>query len=91
MQISYDKDRVVYAGFFPRLAAFLLDSVLVSAALSIFKFIVWIIKLSVGDIIIFKPILSIPAHKRHQRDPRGKKDNAGHTGNSCQNPVPTDF
>lgn len=57
MQISYDKDRVVYAGFFPRLAAFLLDSVLVSAALSIFKFIVWIIKLSVGDVIIFKPIL----------------------------------
>ncbi len=57
MQISYDKDRVVYAGFFPRLAAFLLDSVLVSAALSVFKFIVWIIKLSVGDAVIFKPIL----------------------------------
>lgn len=57
MQISYDKDRVVYAGFFPRLAAFLLDSVLVSAALSVFKFIVWIIKLAVGDAVIFKPIL----------------------------------
>ncbi len=57
MQISYDKDRVIYAGFFSRLAAFLLDSVLVAAALSIFKFVVWIIKLSVGDAVIFKPIL----------------------------------
>lgn len=57
MQTSYDKDRVIYAGFFSRLAAFLLDSVLVTAALSIFKFIVWIIKLAVGDAIIFKPIL----------------------------------
>ena len=57
MQISYDKDRVIYAGFFSRLAAFLLDSVLVAAALSVFKFVVWIIKLSVGDAIIFKPIL----------------------------------
>ena len=57
MQISYDRDRVVYAGFFPRLAAFLLDSVLVAAALSIFKFIVWIMKLSMGDTVIFKPIL----------------------------------
>lgn len=57
MQISYDKDRVIYAGFFSRLAAFLLDSVLVAAALSVFKFVVWIIKLSIGDAIIFKPIL----------------------------------
>lgn len=57
MQISYDKDKVIYAGFFSRLAAFLLDSVLVAAALSVFKFVVWIIKLSVGDAIIFKPIL----------------------------------
>ncbi len=57
MQISYDKDRIVYAGFFSRLAAFLLDSVLVAVALSIFKFIVWIIKLVAGDAVIFKPIL----------------------------------
>lgn len=57
MQISYDKDRVIYAGFFSRLAAFLIDSALVTAALSIFKFIVWIIKLAVGDVLIFKPIL----------------------------------
>lgn len=57
MQISYDKDRVVYAGFFVRLAAFLLDSILVTVVLFIFKFIVWIMKLSMGDMIFFKPIL----------------------------------
>ncbi len=57
MQTSYDKENVVYAGFFSRLAAFLIDSILVGAGLLIIKVPVWILKLSVEDTFLFQPVL----------------------------------
>lgn len=57
MQTSYDKENVIYAGFFSRLAAFLLDSILVGIGLWIIKVPVWFIELAVGDSLLFKPIL----------------------------------
>lgn len=57
MQTSFDKEQVVYAGFFSRLAAFLLDSVVISIGLFITKIPVWFAKFSLGDIALFNPIL----------------------------------
>lgn len=58
MQTSYDKENAVYGGFFSRLAAFLIDNIVISCLLFFIKFAVWIVKLSVGaDAIIFKPLL----------------------------------
>lgn len=57
MQTLCNKDDIIYAGFFCRLAAFLIDSVLVGIAISNIKLIVWIIHLMVGDIFLFQPIL----------------------------------
>lgn len=57
MQTSYDKENVFYAGFFSRLAAFLIDSILVGAGLLVVKFPVWLLKLSVGDTFLFQPVL----------------------------------
>lgn len=58
MQTSYDKAYAVYGGFFSRLAAFLIDNIVVSSLLFFIKFVVWIAKLSIGsDAIIFQPVL----------------------------------
>lgn len=58
MQTSYDKENAVYGGFFSRLAAFLIDNIVISGLLFFIKFAVWIVKLSVGaDAVIFKPLL----------------------------------
>jgi len=57
MQTSYDKENVVYAGFFSRLAAFVLDSILVGIGLWLVKVPVWFIKLSAGDSVLFRPFL----------------------------------
>lgn len=57
MQTSYNKENVIYAGFFSRLSAFLLDTLLVSLGLLVMKVVVWILSLSIGDSVIFKPIL----------------------------------
>ncbi len=57
MQTSYDKENVIYAGFFSRLAAYVLDSILVSIGLCIVKLPVWFVKLAVGDSALFRPVL----------------------------------
>lgn len=57
MQTSYNKENVAYAGFFVRLAAFLLDSILIGICLWIIKVPVWFIELAVGDAFLFKPFL----------------------------------
>lgn len=57
MQTLFDKERFIYAGFFSRLAAFLLDSILVAIGLLFVKFPVWLIKIEVGDMFLFEPLL----------------------------------
>ena len=57
MQTSFDKNMPVYAGFFSRLAAFLLDSILVGIGLCVVKLPVWGIQLMVGDSVLFQPVL----------------------------------
>ena len=57
MQTLLSKEDVVFAGFFSRLAAFLIDSVLVGVGLWIVKFPVWLIKMAVGDSFLFRPFL----------------------------------
>ncbi len=57
MQTSFDKNMPVYAGFFSRLAAFLLDSILVWLGLCVVKLPVWGIQLMVGDSVLFQPVL----------------------------------
>lgn len=57
MQTSFDKENVEFAGFFSRLAAFLLDCVLVNIGLLFIKIPVWCVELSAGDIFLFKPFL----------------------------------
>lgn len=57
MQTLLNKEEVVFAGFFSRLAAFLIDSILVGVGLWIVKFPVWLAKLAVGDNVLFHPFL----------------------------------
>lgn len=57
MQTLLSKENVVFAGFFSRLAAFLIDSVLLGVGLWIIKLPVWLLQLSVGDSILFRPFL----------------------------------
>jgi len=57
MQTLLNKEEVVYAGFFSRLAAFLIDSVIVSVGLLIVKLPVWLIKMAIGESILFQPFL----------------------------------
>ncbi len=57
MQTLLSKEDVVYAGFFTRLAAFLIDSAIVSVGLLIVKLPVWFIKMAIGDSILFQPFL----------------------------------
>lgn len=56
MQKVY-KETPVYAGFFIRLAAFLIDMLLVNVVLCVIKVPVWFLELSIGDSILFKNIL----------------------------------
>ena len=57
MQTLCDKEEVIYAGFFSRLAAFCLDSVLVGMGLGIVRLSVGVVKLMIGDVFIFQPLL----------------------------------
>ena len=57
MQTSYDKENVIYAGFFIRLAAFLIDNIVVAIGLLFIKVPVWILKIGAGDSAVFHPIL----------------------------------
>ncbi len=57
MQMAYNKETPVYAGFFIRLAAFLIDMLLVNVVLCVIKVPVWFLKLSMGDSILFQSIL----------------------------------
>lgn len=57
MQMAYNKEMPVYAGFFSRLAAFLIDMLLVNIVLSVIKIPVWFLKLSLGNSILFQEIL----------------------------------
>lgn len=57
MQTLLSKENVVFAGFFCRFAALLIDGVLVGLGLMIVKIPVWIINLSVGDSFLFQPFL----------------------------------
>lgn len=57
MQTLLSKEDVVFAGFFSRLAAFLIDSILVGVGLWIVKVPVWFIKMAVGDSFLFQPFL----------------------------------
>lgn len=58
MQILFDKERYVYAGFFSRFAAFLLDSIVLAIGICYVKLPFWLIKLAAGsDIFLFKPFL----------------------------------
>ncbi len=57
MQTLLNKEQFVYAGFFSRLAAFLIDSLLVGGVLLVVKAPIWFLKLSVGDLFLFRPVL----------------------------------
>lgn len=57
MQTSFDKENVEFAGFFSRLAAFLMDCVLINIGLLFVKIPVWCVELAAGDIFLFKPFL----------------------------------
>lgn len=57
MQTLFNKERFIYAGFFSRLAAFLLDSMLVAIGLLVVKVPAWFLQLSLGDVALFKPVL----------------------------------
>ncbi len=57
MQILFDKERYIYAGFFSRFAAFVLDSIIVAIGLCFVKLPFLLIKLAAGDIFLFKPFL----------------------------------
>lgn len=57
MQMACNKETPVYAGFFIRLAAFLIDMLLVSVVLSVIKFGVWCLELSIGDSVLFESVL----------------------------------
>ena len=56
MQTSFD-NQPIYAGFFSRLAAFLLDHLIVAVALLIVKIPIGFIQLMVGDVFLFRPVL----------------------------------
>lgn len=58
MQTSFDKEQFIYAGFFCRLAAYVLDSIFVAILLGFIKVPVSIMKFMVGsDVILFQPVL----------------------------------
>lgn len=57
MQKDYNKETPVYAGFFIRLAAFLIDMLLVTVVLCVIKIGVWCLELSMGDSFLFEPVL----------------------------------
>lgn len=57
MQMASNSRNRVYAGFFVRLAAFLLDMLLVNIMLLVVKVPVWCIQLLIGDSFLFAPIL----------------------------------
>ena len=57
MQMAYNNDKNAYAGFFIRLAAFLLDMLLVNVLLVFIRLPVWCIKLVLGDTFLFSPVL----------------------------------
>lgn len=57
MQMASNNVKHVYAGFFVRLAAFLLDMLLVNIMLLMVKIPVWCIQLVIGDSFLFAPIL----------------------------------
>lgn len=57
MQMVSNSENRVYAGFFIRLAAFLLDMLLVNVLLMFIKIPVWCIQLAIGDSFLSSPIL----------------------------------
>lgn len=58
MQTSFDKEQFIYAGFFCRLAAYVLDSIFVAILLSFIKVPIGIVEMIVGsDVILFRPVL----------------------------------
>lgn len=57
MQMTYNNDKSIYAGFFVRLAAFLLDMLFVNILLLFLKLPVWCIKLALGDTFLFASVL----------------------------------
>lgn len=57
MQMVSNSENRVYAGFFVRLAAFLLDMLIVNVLLTVIKVPVWFVQLAVGDVFLFKPLL----------------------------------
>lgn len=57
MQTSFSKEQFIYAGFFSRLAAFLIDSVFLALILLIVKVPVWVMKMSMPDAFLFQPFL----------------------------------
>lgn len=52
-----NKTNVVYAGFFPRLAAYLVDIIIIGIALASLKFPMWIFSLFNPDFILLRPVL----------------------------------
>lgn len=57
MQMASNSENRVYAGFFVRLAAFLLDMLLVNIMLLWVKIPVWCMQLMFGDSFLFEPML----------------------------------
>ncbi|MBE5884514.1 MAG: RDD family protein [Lachnospiraceae bacterium] len=57
MQTAFNNENRVYAGFFIRLAAFLLDMLLVNVLLLFIKVPVWIVQLIIGDSLLFSSVL----------------------------------
>ena len=57
IQENTNANNIVYAGFFVRLAAYLVDIIIVALALSFFKLPMWIVSLLNPDIPLLQPIL----------------------------------
>lgn len=57
MQTLLNKDQVIYAGFYSRLAAFITDNILLAIVLLIVKVPLWIVEASASDLFLFKPFI----------------------------------
>lgn len=57
MQSLQNKEQPVYAGFFTRLAAFLIDSLLVGLVLLCIRVPFGILRLTAEDLFLFRPVL----------------------------------
>lgn len=57
MQKDCNREDTVYAGFFVRMGAYLIDLLIVAIGLCVVKFPVFCLKMSMGDSILFKNVL----------------------------------